>query len=448
MAANLRIMAARKSLWRQALSWFPGHVAKARKDMIERLANVDLVLEVRDARAPRSSGSTNISAMLAETNRMHRRIIVINKSDLVTERQRARIARWMDEDEPGVSVFFTSATEPTQHFQTVRQLLLSGIDQVHQQAPRLFKAGAQSRVARSISEHAADAAGRAWIRDVQSLPLILMVVGVPNVGKSSLINAARRIAAADADVAKRSSGLRLAEGRLGDAITQSTLPMRKSRSRAPVTTGKMPGVTRSLSGFQVSWQPDAWCLDTPGVLAPRIDGGWEAAIRLGALDLLKYDHDAEEGVAAYLLHYLSRCDAAQLERWPRAYALARRGPDALAGASVGGGHSLAAFDGGAPSSDELVAGVDERFALTMLEAVALDMKAVIDDDEEEAGVMADTPRAATELLNMFRRGNLGKVCFDTMPLADAWTGVTSRERPWERRRSGETTRARRRRRVV
>ena len=414
--------------WRHALSWFPGHVARATKEMAERLSHVDLVLEVRDARAPRSTSSSQISSMLSLAERTSRRIIVINKADLVTERQRERIADWIEEDEPHVPVFFTVATDPSQRARSVRALLSTCLDKVREQSPRLFSpaidpaAGAQSRAARAISAQAAAAAGQQmWTHDVHSLPLIMMVVGVPNVGKSSLINAARRIAADDAEHAERWVAQRnLSEGGSGTLVTA---PGRqrpgRARSRTPAKIGKLPGVTTSLNGFQVSWQPALWCLDTPGVLAPRVDGGWEAALRLAVLDLLKYEHAAVEGVAAYLLHHLATCDPTILERWPHADALVERGAASVVDLTrdrrdlLGvGPDPLASPDA---LDDDSGACMRERFALMLLEAVAHDMKFYGRKPANGEPAEPDTSRAASKLLSMLRKGELGPACLDARP---------------------------------
>lgn len=75
----------------------------------------------------------------------------------------------------------------------------------------------------------------------------MLVIGVPNVGKSTLINALRR--------AKT--------GRSGGA-----------------KTGPLPGVTRALSGFRVSTSPSAFLLDSPGVMLPRLPDA-DIALKLG-----------------------------------------------------------------------------------------------------------------------------------------------------------------------
>ena len=418
--------------WRHALSWFPGHVARATREMAERLSHVDLVLEVRDARAPRSTASTQISSIVRRAGRADQRMIVVNKADLVSEKQRDQISEWLERDEPGVPIYFTNAKERGSHSKSVRTLLQASVDKMRERAPRLFSpalhsaAGVQSRAAQAISAQAAAATGYgvSATAEVQSLPLIMMVCGVPNVGKSSLINMARRIAADDAASAGRwashhgSSTSDRGYGGGGTGIRSFQPLLRRKRSRSPAATGKLPGVTTTLSGFQVSWQPSLWCLDTPGVLAPRVDGGWEAALRLGALDLLKYEHSATEGLGAYLLYHFAKCDPDKLKPWPRAAERAEIGANALIGTDdpwrteiLGSGPDpLAAGGGGGDAADHSGACINERFALSLLEAVAIDLNFIRSSDKS-----GDTNRAAEFILSRMREGKLGDVCFDAHP---------------------------------
>jgi ribosome biogenesis GTPase A len=92
--------------WRHALSWFPGHVAAASKNMASRLKQVDIVIEVRDARAPRSAASSLIDGIVRQAARADRRMIVVNKTDLISIDHRRRIESWLEQDHPGVPLFF------------------------------------------------------------------------------------------------------------------------------------------------------------------------------------------------------------------------------------------------------------------------------------------------------------------------------------------------------
>ena len=63
--------------WRHAKSWFPSHMGKAMGEMTERIKAVDVVIEVRDCRAPISSAARHLGKLLSEYGRTQRRLVVI-----------------------------------------------------------------------------------------------------------------------------------------------------------------------------------------------------------------------------------------------------------------------------------------------------------------------------------------------------------------------------------
>ncbi|KAF8060483.1 SIN2 [Scenedesmus sp. PABB004] len=189
------------------VNWFPGHMAAAMATLKRLLRGpVDLVLEVRDARVPLSSANPKLEALLQGK----RRIVVLSKADLVPRGAAQAALRALEAQ--GLRALPASAASPP----SVRRLL---------------------------------AAASGWLAAERSgcELSIMMVVGLPNSGKSSLINALK--------LAARSAGA------LGGEQAH--------QRRAAV--GAAPGLTRQVSGFQVCAAPSpVYVLDTPGIMPPNV----------------------------------------------------------------------------------------------------------------------------------------------------------------------------------
>lgn len=186
----------------QMISWFPGHMAKARRQLQDLLKRVDLVVEVCDARLPLSSRNPDLNELAAHK----KRLLLLNKADLADPAQTALwLSRFQDK---GLTALAIKANKD-------RNAVLKAIE-------RLTAHKTQRAIARGFSK-----------------PARAMVVGVPNVGKSTLINA----------IAGRSAF--------------------KVQDR--------PGVTRAAQWIKVSDQLEL--LDTPGMLWPKLNDQ-QAAKRL------------------------------------------------------------------------------------------------------------------------------------------------------------------------
>ncbi|XP_075511447.1 short integuments 2, mitochondrial isoform X2 [Primulina tabacum] len=107
--------------------------------------------------------------------------------------------------------------------------------------------------------------------------LLVMVVGVPNVGKSALINSIHQIASI-------------------------RFPVQEKRKRA--TVGPLPGVTQDIAGFKIADRPSIYVLDTPGVLVPSIPD-IETGLKLAVAGSVKDSIVGEERIVQYLLALLS-----------------------------------------------------------------------------------------------------------------------------------------------
>ncbi|MEW6243698.1 MAG: ribosome biogenesis GTPase YlqF [Bacillota bacterium] len=209
--------------------YYPGHMEKGKHTIRRLIAHVDLVAEVCDARIPRSSRNPD----LAKWTSSKRRVIILNRKDLA---------------DPEATQLWLSA---------------------------LARAGEEA-----IASDGNSGEGLSELERVIRHGLRVMVVGIPNVGKSSIIN-------------------RLAR-----------------RRKAP--TGMKVGVTRGLQWIRLPG--GAMLLDLPGILRPKI-GSAETRYHLAIAGLLPEDvYDVEE-VAELLLAYLRQRSPESLARTYGGYTL-------------------------------------------------------------------------------------------------------------------------------
>lgn len=208
------------------INWYPGHMTKARRAMEEALKLVDMILEIRDARIPQSSLNPDIG----ELGKNKRRLILLNKADLaddtVTEKWIAALSRQ--------NVTAAAAdSRSTAGVKAVRRLL----DQLSEEKAKRDRA-----------------------RGIVNRPARIMVAGIPNVGKSTLINSLA--------------------------------------GRASAKTGDRPGVTRGNQWIRLGKGLEL--LDTPGILWPKFEDpavGMRLALT-GSIndDILPAESLAAEGI--------------------------------------------------------------------------------------------------------------------------------------------------------
>ena len=179
------------------LQWFPGHMKKAERLIKENLKSVDLVLEVLDARIPFSSQNPLLKKLLGEKINLK----VLAKSDLADENKTQEWLKFFRENNfPAVAVDASKGTGIKNLISTAKKL-------AEEKTHKLTKYGAKPRAARA------------------------MVIGIPNVGKSSLIN--------------------------------------KLAGMNHTKIENRPGVTRAKQWIKISDGLDL--LDTPGILYPKFD---------------------------------------------------------------------------------------------------------------------------------------------------------------------------------
>ena len=215
-----------------SIQWFPGHMHKTKKALIERLKSTDMVIEMLDARLPASSQNP----LLAQLSRGKPKLYLLNKQDLA-DSELTRV--WLAElqNRPNISALALDASE--------------------------------RQAAQKIT-----AACRALVPHRQGIdrPLRVLICGIPNVGKSTLIN-----------------------GMIG---------------KKSAKTGNEPGITKTEQRLLLA--DDFWLYDTPGMLWPKIivpQSGYNLAAS-GAVGRNALD---EETVALELLNYLRQHYLPQLQ---------------------------------------------------------------------------------------------------------------------------------------
>ncbi len=206
------------------VQWFPGHMAKARRQIKSQLKICDLAIELLDARIPQSSRNPSIDELLGAKPR----VVVLNKADLADA---AMTRRWEKILEAGGNAVIRA--------DSVRGV---GIRRVIEAIQSIPKEKLKRRPGGSLRA---------------------MVIGIPNVGKSSFIN--------------RLVGQRAAR------------------------TGRRPGLTRGPQWIRISG--DVELLDTPGILWPKFDDP-VVGLKLAATGAVKEEVFSSEEIAGWLLGWL------------------------------------------------------------------------------------------------------------------------------------------------
>lgn len=218
------------------IQWFPGHMAKARRQVTENLKLVDIVFELIDARLPMSSRNPMLDDIIHQKNRL----LILNKADMADETQ---TKKWI--------AYFESKGHKAV---AVNSLDSKGL----------------KRVTKAAEEVLAEKWERMRKKGLKPRAIRAMIVGIPNVGKSTMIN-------------------RLAK---------------KNIAR----TGNMPGVTRSQQWIKV--EKELELLDTPGILWPKFEDqrvGYKLAVTGAIKDaIMNMDDLAIFGLQFLEEHYPKR----------------------------------------------------------------------------------------------------------------------------------------------
>jgi ribosome biogenesis GTPase A len=214
------------------IQWFPGHMAKARRQVTEKLKQIDVVIELLDARLPLSSRNPMIDEIVGEKPRL----ILLNKADLADEKV---TDQWI------------------QYFRE-REIRTLPIDALSGKGVNKLPGLCQELAAEMLNKRAE--------RGMQARAIRIMILGIPNVGKSSLIN-------------------RLAK-------------------RSVAQTGDRPAVTKAQQWVKMGDTLEL--LDTPGILWPKFEDQM-VGLRLAASGAIKDElidfAEVAVFVISYMMHY-------------------------------------------------------------------------------------------------------------------------------------------------
>lgn len=211
------------------INWYPGHMAKTKKQIIEDLKLIDVVIEILDARIPKSSQNKD----LQEWIKSKQKIVILNKSDLAEEKANKE---WIEYyQKKGIPAVLTDANTGIGIEKVVKEIEKSA----KEKKEMLEQKGRTGKAIR------------------------VMVVGIPNVGKSSFINR----------ITKKTSAL----------------------------VGNKPGVTKQKQWVKI--KENIELLDTPGMLWPKLEPE-ETALHLAYIGTIKDDNLEKLEIAYYLLKYL------------------------------------------------------------------------------------------------------------------------------------------------
>ena len=211
------------------INWYPGHMAKTKRQIMEDVRLVDIVIELLDARIPISSQNPDI----AQITKNKKKMIVLNKCDLSDERQNIKWVEYFNKK--NIPAVLTDSNSGKGIEECIRKVEKIMQEDLKTQAEK-------GRIGRKIKA---------------------MVLGIPNVGKSSFINR----------ISKKSSA----------------------------GVGNKPGVTKQKQWIRINEKVEL--LDTPGVLWPKFESE-EVALHLAFTGTIKEDILQRTEVAYYLVKFL------------------------------------------------------------------------------------------------------------------------------------------------
>ena len=213
------------------VQWYPGHMTKAKRQMQEDIKLIDLIIELVDARVPFSSRNPDID----ELGKNKFRLILLNKADLADEAQNAAWKNYFES-----KGFFVVTVDSR-------------------------KGSGMKTIQNVIKEACKEKTERDRKRGIKNRPIRAMVVGIPNVGKSTFINS--------------------------------------FAGKACAKTGNKPGVTKGKQWIRLNKEVEL--LDTPGILWPKFEDQ-QVGIHLAFVGSIKDDILNMEELVLLLIAYIQK----------------------------------------------------------------------------------------------------------------------------------------------
>lgn len=220
------------------INWYPGHMVKTKREIQEKINLIDIVFEIIDSRIPSSSKNKEIDSMIKNKPR----VLIMTKSDLCDIEESKK---WQQHYEK-------------QGYKVVMLNLMSG-----EKLTPIFNI--TNQIAASLNE-------KRQKKGLKPRKLRILILGIPNVGKSTLIN---RL------VGKKATNV-----------------------------GNKPGITKKLEWIRIN--NDLELLDTPGILWPKLDGD-NVALNLASTTAIKEEILNKEQIAIYIIQTLKKLYPKALE---------------------------------------------------------------------------------------------------------------------------------------
>lgn len=227
-----------KSYHKTSINWYPGHMAKTKRQIKENIDLIDIVYEVIDARIPQSSKNKDVDSMIKNKPR----ILIMTKYDLCDQ---SKTKKWKEYYESlGYKVVLVDLINNP------------NLQPIFEETTKLLKELNEKRISKGLKERKARA----------------LILGIPNVGKSTLIN--------------------------------------RLVGRKATNVGNKPGITKKLEWIRINNQIEL--LDTPGILWPRLDDQ-TIALNLASMTAIKEEILDVEEVAIYIINTMLKLYPLQIK---------------------------------------------------------------------------------------------------------------------------------------